>query len=822
MLRLLKSILYFNIIKNVYSWGIDYQNKFNCTLPNFKDNYMGGKAILDDTNSILFIAKYNQQNINYFTDINQEILLQFISEKTLGIMVDVNHGSLSRMFSDVQIENNPLLDEGVNIANCNNTRMYSTKLSKTWYYKWNSSLKDDLNITFTYAQTFTPVKIKRFNLKYVNPISEITTDATPTIQTDPGQISSSYPTNKLPLDALNNNMNFGWEINNDIITIISSINIYNTPIWFGIAFTREKGLMDNADTIIGVYNNINMNIQAYVIPPESRFNGIEMLKYRKPTEYLIKSKLSAIDNVLTLEFSRLLDTNNENDVKIDINNDINIIYSIGNEFSDNFISFHDIYNTFDVNFLNGNTFKNEKTIGNNYYLTIGTSILFSIYLLCVYFIKKCNVKCFNNSVIIPYFGTLSVVNIVTICLYISWWIASLVYCFMRPKILVLLGEWISINFVLLMLPITHNSIWKIIFKLPQERLLYLHKTMTILFTLSNIIKLGATVYIYNLKFLFEPGHPLMGTLSTLCVILNSLFSIWVIRIKYYEFFYYSHRILLIFIIVFGILHKIQTLYIIAIALLLYVIDLFLRMYNTKLTTITEIKTIGFDEYNTSGCILKVKLNKNIKTYPGCYFMVCNKNISIFEWHPLSMVYNENNTLLFCIKDMGVDTWSNKMKNTQLTDTIFVQGPYGELNFDYKNKYNSILLISGGIGFTPMLSILHEINENKFKFHYIKTTFIWILKHESLVEPFKNIISNLDSNFIDIQIYITNYKNTIDDFNVPVILSKPNLTEIITNFASTDISYKKCIYCCGPVSINNEVKELSSKFNIDVSSEVFHQ
>ena len=68
-----------------------------------------------------------------------------------------------------------------------------------------------LNITFTYSQTFTPVKIKRFNLKYVNPISEITTYATPTIQTDPTQFSSSYPTNKLPLDALNNNMNFGSE-----------------------------------------------------------------------------------------------------------------------------------------------------------------------------------------------------------------------------------------------------------------------------------------------------------------------------------------------------------------------------------------------------------------------------------------------------------------------------------------------------------------------------------------------------------------------------------------------------------------------------------
>ena len=415
---------------------------------------------------------------------------------------------------------------------------------------------------------------------------------------------------------------------------------------------------------------------------------------------------------------------------------------------------------------------------------------------------------------------MSVANILSICLYILWWCASLVYCFLRPKILVLLGEWISINFVLLMLPISHNSIWKIIFRLPQERLLYLHKTMTILFTLSNIIKLVVTVYIYDLKFLIEPIHPLMGTLSTLCVILNSLFSIWVIRIKYYEFFYYSHRILLVFIIVFAILHKIQTLYIVAIALLLYVFDLLLRIYNTKITTITDIKSIGFDEYKTSGCILKLKINKNIITYPGCYFMVCNKNISLFEWHPLSMVYNDNNTLLFCIKDMGEDTWSNRMKNTELTDTIFIQGPYGELNFDYKNKYNSILLISGGIGFTPMLSILHEINENKVNLHYIKTTFIWILKHESLLEPFKDIISSLDRNFIDIQIYITNYKNNINEFDIPVILNKPNLTEIITNFASKDITYKKCIYCCGPLSINDEVKDLSSKFNIDVSSEVF--
>ena len=811
MLRLLKSILCFNLINNVYSWGVDYQNKFNCKIPNFVDNYMGGKAILDNTNSILFRAKYNQKSVNYFTDTNQEILLQFLSDKNLGIMIDVSHGSLSVLANNT-------LNEANNISNCNNTRMYSSVLSKVWYYYWKPGIKDDLNITFVSAQTFTPVKINIFNLKYINPSTQIPTDNPQ--QTITSSEITSYPTNKLPLDSLNNNMKFGWEIDNETIHIISSINIYNTPIWFGIAFTKEKGLMDNADTVIGWHDNINMGISAYNIPPNSRFNGIEMLKFKKPSNYLLMSKISVINDIFTLEFSRLLNTGNKNDIQLNINSDVNIIYAIGNEFSNNFISFHNIYNTFDVNFQNGNTVKSDKTVGNNYYLTIGSSVLFIIYLLCVYFIKKCNIKCFNNSVFIPYFGTMSIANVISICLYIIWWIASLVYCFIRPKILVLLGEWICINFVLLMLPISHNSIWKIIFRLPQERLLYLHKTMTILFTLANIIKLVATVYIYDLKFLIEPIHPLMGTLSTLCVILNSLFSIWVIRIKYYEFFYYSHRILLVFIIVFAILHKIQTLYIVAIALLLYVFDLFLRIYNTKITTINDIKTIGLDEYNTSGCILNLKINKNIITYPGCYFMVCNKNISLFEWHPLSMVYNNNNMLLFCIKDMGENTWSNRMKNTQLTDTIFIQGPYGELNFDYKNKYNSILLISGGIGFTPMLSILHEINENKFTYHYIKTTFIWILKHESLLEPFKDILSSLDRNFIDIQIYITNYKNTINEFDIPVILNKPNLTEVITNFASIDITYKKCIYCCGPQSINDEVKELSSKFNIDVSSEVF--
>ena len=444
---------------------------------------------------------------------------------------------------------------------------------------------------------------------------------------------------------------------------------------------------------------------------------------------------------------------------------------------------------------------------------------------------------FNENINLQCFGFISKSNLLFFIFYFIWWISLFIFSFFYKNNLYSLGVWICLNISFTLLPMTRNSIWITIFNIQYNHLIYKHIFIGFLTFISVIIKFIAVLVKYDFNFLFNIFNMLMGTLCTLFIILLSLLSIPIIRRKVFELFYYSHRIFAILIIVSMSLHYINCLFYIIPSLLLYLVDIICRLVYINKSIYTKINNFYFSDLKINYILLTLKIQKKINIKPGSYFFICCRNISKFQWHPITLLSNENNILSFCIKDMGKKSWSGKLKNLKkniiLSNEIeiYLQGPYSHFNLSYKNNsYKYILNISNGIGVTPFFSILEDINEmylekqlSKLK----KVIFIWIVPNELFIEPFINRLENLNKNIIDIQIFITK-PTTIHDINenyyqlLNIMNCRPNITNYVEKFIIDNTVEKNdmCILSCGSDSLTNDIYKASSKFHIEVFNENF--
>ncbi|XP_016651074.1 PREDICTED: ferric reduction oxidase 8, mitochondrial [Prunus mume] len=109
----------------------------------------------------------------------------------------------------------------------------------------------------------------------------------------------------------------------------------------------------------------------------------------------------------------------------------------------------------------------------------------------------------------------------------------------------------------------------------------------------------------------------------------------------------------------------------------------------------------------------------LKYTPTSIIFVKVPSISKYEWHSFSITSCsrvDENTMSIMIKSEGswTSSLSHMIQTRQESDgdqtkyiPIAVEGPYGPVSMDFL-RYDSLLLVSGGIGITPFLSIILEL------------------------------------------------------------------------------------------------------------------
>eukprot|EP01084_Bolivina_argentea_P311159 538574_1 len=205
--------------------------------------------------------------------------------------------------------------------------------------------------------------------------------------------------------------------------------------------------------------------------------------------------------------------------------------------------------------------------------------------------------------------------------------------------------------------------------------------------------------------------------------------------KFDSIFYKCHWILFILMSIFIGIHIWRVQYNLSSLLLaIYgisaiILDILFRLYSLffQRVIISNIKLL-------SSNVIRIKFNKSFgfKYLPGQYLFLNILSINLFEFHPFSISsspFNEESIMIH-IRILGDWTQklykfiSEKYEKNRLENgvfnrrkkikwnnlTIFIEGPYGKLQVAL-HEYQSIILISGGIGITPLQSIFNEIVHN---------------------------------------------------------------------------------------------------------------
>lgn len=349
--------------------------------------------------------------------------------------------------------------------------------------------------------------------------------------------------------------------------------------------------------------------------------------------------------------------------------------------------------------------------------------------------------------------------------------------------------------IVFLLTVRNNSLLLAVTGLPFERMIFYHKlfgvvTMILssLHGLSYLLKHHQVYGTSDATRTFSEEEykdassraALSGVMAFSPLAALFLLSFGPVRRRFFEFFVRTHWMLFILIIVGALAHKI-TLVLIGAAF--WGIDMLYRMiYQTRVyskgTFLTPTKTCseGSGPASTDGgapkrlgvvardqlAISKLSNDLICIQFPkirgdtgecfhyeaGQYTFLCIPTISLLEWHPFTISSTPHEPLVtFHIKAMG--DWTRKLLKLIPTATcgtdaiaspfeILVDGPYGNVSIDVATPttYSHVVLFSGGIGITPMKSIVNQLYyeyHHKNRHDLKKVHFVWSMRDRAMIQ-----------------------------------------------------------------------------------------
>ncbi|KDP31036.1 hypothetical protein JCGZ_11412 [Jatropha curcas] len=188
-----------------------------------------------------------------------------------------------------------------------------------------------------------------------------------------------------------------------------------------------------------------------------------------------------------------------------------------------------------------------------------------------------------------------------------------------------------------------------------------------------------------------------------------------IRRKRFELFYYTHHLYIAFFVFFLFHAGDRHFYAVFPGIFLYGLDKLLRIIQSRPKTCV----LSAKVFPNKAVQLVLPKDPSLKYAPTSVLYIKIPTISQFQWHSFSITSNsidDHYTMSIIIKCDG--GWTSSIYDTIRAELdsdaehmscipTAIEGPYGPASLDFL-RHDSLLLIAGGIGITPFLSILKEI------------------------------------------------------------------------------------------------------------------
>ncbi|ONI08235.1 hypothetical protein PRUPE_5G166400 [Prunus persica] len=188
-----------------------------------------------------------------------------------------------------------------------------------------------------------------------------------------------------------------------------------------------------------------------------------------------------------------------------------------------------------------------------------------------------------------------------------------------------------------------------------------------------------------------------------------------IRRKQFEIFYYTHHLYMVFLVFFLFHAGDRHFYMVFPGIFLFGLDKLFRIIQSR----PETCILSARIFPSKAIELILPKDPGLKYTPTSIIFVKVPSISKYEWHSFSITSCsrvDKSTMSIMIKSEGswTSSLSHMIQTRQESDgdqtkyiPIAVEGPYGPVSMDFL-RYDSLLLVSGGIGITPFLSIIQEL------------------------------------------------------------------------------------------------------------------
>ncbi|KAG5230209.1 ferric reductase transmembrane component family protein [Salix suchowensis] len=263
---------------------------------------------------------------------------------------------------------------------------------------------------------------------------------------------------------------------------------------------------------------------------------------------------------------------------------------------------------------------------------------------------------------------------------------------------------------------------------------------------------------------------LAGEMALVTGLIIWISSLPQIRRRRFEIFYYTHHLYIIFLIFFLFHAGDRHFYSVFAGIFLFCLDKLLRIVQSRPQTCVLSARIFL--FPCKAIELTLPKDPRLKYTPTSVIYMKIPSISRFQWHPFSITSSSNlddHTMSIVVKcnEGWTSSFYDAIQAELDSDTgsmscmpVSIEGPYGPASLDFL-RHDSLLMIAGGAGITPFLSILKEIasvNSGRYRFP-TRVQLIYVVKKSQdicLLNSVSSLLLNQPSTQLSLKlkVYVT--------------------------------------------------------------------